>query len=160
MELRETVVLKLKNVIYRHTEFPSLEEFLIERYGFKKMEEKEREVSASRDITPIDRKRIVYEEEVQAPIVAEEVEKRHSSLKSLEGSYLDAKIMVHLLGEIISRKDIVEVSEEERYPVYTVEYQMLKLVSESGYALQCLIERLCVDLGLRIGKKEWFFHRI
>lgn len=158
-EPREIVVLTLKNVVYRHTEFPLLGEFLVEKYGFKKIEEKEHEVSGLREVIPIDRKEILFEEEVKAPIVSEEVEKKYSSLKIFEGNYLNTKIRVYIMGDIIRREDIVKISEEEQYPVYTTEYQMIKLVSESGYALQQLIERLSVDLGLRIRLKSWSFHR-
>lgn len=156
---REIVVLVLKNVVYRHTEFPLLGEFLVEKYGFKIIEEKAREVSELEEKIPIDRGEILFEEEMRAPIVSEEIERKYSSLKIYEGNYLDAEIRVYILGVITRKEDTVEISEEERYPVYTAEYQMIKLVSESGYALQRLIEQLSVDLGLKIGEKEWFFHR-
>jgi len=156
---REIVVLVLKNVVYRHTEFPLLGEFLVEKYGFKKIEEKAREVSELEEKIPIDRREILLEEEMKAPIVSEEIERKYSSLKIYEGNYLDAEVKVYILGVIAQKEDTVEISEEERYPVYTAEYQMIKLVSESGYALQRLIEKLSVDLGLKIGEKEWFFHR-
>ena len=54
---------------------------------------------------------------------------------------------------------MVLAGKEEKFPVYTTEYQMIKLVSESGYAMQHLIERLTVDLGLKIKSREWVFHR-
>lgn len=156
---REIVVLTLKNLVYHHTEFPLLGEFLIRKYGFKKVEGEEREVSRLREKIPLDRMKIVFEEEMKAPIVSEEVRRKYSSLKIFEGDYLDAKVKVYILGDIVRKEDAVEISEQERYPVYTAEYQMVKFVSESGYALQQLIERLTVDLGLKIGSKSWFFHR-
>ncbi|KPV62293.1 MAG: hypothetical protein AOA65_1917 [Candidatus Bathyarchaeota archaeon BA1] len=156
---REIVVLVLKDVVYEHMGFPSLEEFLVEKYGFKKIEEKTHEVSRLWEKIPTRRERILLKEEIGGPIVSEEIERKYSSLEFYEGSYLDAKIKVHFLGDITRKRDIVEISEEERYPIYMVEYQMVKLISESGYALQRFIEQLSVDLGLKIREKEWLFHR-
>jgi len=148
---REIVVLVLKDVVYRHLEFRLLEEFLVERYGFSKIEEKEHEISELRKIIPIER---------EGTILEEEIEKKLSSLKIYEGSHLDAKIRICILGDVVQKEDtIVGTGEEEQYPVYTAEYQMIKLISESGYATQQLIERLTVDLGLEIRSKEWVFHR-
>ena len=149
-ELCEIVVLVLKDVVYRHSEFQSLEEFLVEKYGFSKIEEKEYKISELKKVIPIER--------AGAPVVLEEIEKKLSSLKIYEGNYLEAKIKVCILGDVIQKEDII-VGEEEKYPVYTAEYQMIKLISESGYAMQHLIERLTVDLGLKIKSKEWVFHR-
>lgn len=156
---REIVALTLKNLVYRHTEFPLLGDFLVRKYGFKKMEEEAQEVSISREKIPVDRKKLVFEEEMRAPIVSEEIRRKYSSIKIFEGNYLDAEIKVYILGEVVRKEDTVEISEQERYPVYTAEYQMVKFVSESGYALQRLIEQLTVDLGLKIRSKRWFFHR-
>lgn len=148
---REIVVLVLKDVVYRHSEFRSLEEFLVERYEFGKIEEKEYEISELKKIIPIER---------EGTILEEEIEKKFSSLKIYEGSHLDAKIRVCILGDVIQKEDVIVGTEEEgQYLVYTAEYQMIKLISESGYAVQQLIERLAVDLGLEIKSKEWVFHR-
>jgi hypothetical protein len=155
----EIVVLALKKVVYCHTEYPLLEEFLVRKYGFKKMEEEVQEISKFEEKIPIDRAKIVLKEEIRAPIVSEQVRKKYSSLEIFEGNYLDAKIKVYILGGVVQKKDTVEISEQERYSVYTSEYQMVKFVSESGYALQRLIERLTVDLGLKIRSKRWFFRR-
>ena len=149
---REIVVLVLKDVVYRHSEFRLLEEFLVERYGFSKIEEKEYKISELKKIIPI--------KKAKAPAVLEEIEKRLSSLKIYEGSYLDAKIEAYILGDEVQKEDIIMGTEKlEQYPVYTAEYQMIKLISESGYSLQQFIERLAVDLGLEIKSKEWVFHR-
>lgn len=148
---REIVVLVLKDVVYRHSEFRLLEEFLVERYEFGKIEEKEYKISELKKIIPIER---------EGTILEEEIEKKFSSLKIYEGSHLDAKIRVCILGDVIQKEDVIVGTEEEgQYPVYTAEYQMIKLISESGYAVQQLIERLAVDLGLEIKSKEWVFHR-
>ena len=159
-ESREIVVLVLKDVVYRHSEFRSLEEFLVEKYGFNKIEEKEHKISELKKIIPIERKEIIFAEEAEAPVVSEEIEKKLSSLKIYEGNYLDAKIKVCVLGGVIQKEDIIVGAEEEgQYPVYTAEYQMIKLISESGYAIQRLVERLTVDLGLKIKSEKWVFHR-
>lgn len=157
---RELVVLVLRDIVYRHLEFRSLEDFLVEKYGFNKIEEKEHKISELKQIIPVECKEIIFEEESEAPIVLEEIEKKLSSLKIYEGNYLEAKIGVYILGDTTQREDIVVgAGEEGQYPVYTVEYQMIKLISESGYAIQQWIERLTVDLGMEIKSKEWVFHR-
>ena len=63
----EIVVLVLKNVVSQHTEFPSLGEFLVEKYGFKTIEEEAREVSELEEKIPIDRREILFEEERGLP---------------------------------------------------------------------------------------------
>ena len=157
---RELVVLVLRDIVYRHLEFRSLEDFLVEKYGFNKIEEKEHKISELKQIIPVECKEIIFEEESEAPIVLEEIEKKLSSLKIYEGNYLEAKIGVYILGDTSQREDIVVgAGEEGQYPIYTVEYQMIKLISESGYAIQQWIERLTVDLGMEIKSKEWVFHR-
>lgn len=155
----EIVVLTLKKLVYRHTEFPLLGEFLVNKYGFRKVEEEAREVSRVREEVPMDRMKIVFKEEMKASVVLEEVRRKYSSIKIFEGIYLDAKINVYILGDVVQKEDTVEISEQERYSVYTAEYQMVKFTSESGYALQQLLERLTVDLGLKFGSKTWLFHR-
>ena len=157
---REIVVLVLKDILYKHLEFRSLEDFLVEKYGFNRIEEKEHKISEIKQIIPVECKEIIFEEESMASMVLEEIEKKLSSLKIYEGNYLEAKIGVYILGDIVQREDIVVgPAEKEQYPIYTVEYQMIKLISESGYAIQQLIERLTVDLGMEIKSKEWVFHR-
>lgn len=152
LESREIVVLVLKDVVYRHSELRVLEEFLVEKYGFSRIEEKEQKISELKEIIPIER--------AGTPAVSEEIKKKLSSLKIYEGSYLEARIKVCILGDVIQEEDIIMgQGEEERYPVYTAEYQMIKLVGQSGYAIQQLIERLTIDLGLKFKSKEWVFHR-
>ena len=147
----EVVVLVLRDVLYRHTKFALLEEFLVEKYGFSRIEEKEHEISGLRKIVPTGLKGMVLEEEI---------EKKLSSLKIYEGSHLDSKIRIWILGDVIEEEDtIMGAGEEDQQPIYTAEYQMIKLVGQSGYAMQQLIERLVVDLGLGVKSKEWFFHR-
>jgi len=158
-ESREIVVLVLKNVIYQHTELSSLEEFLVKRYRFERVEEETCEVSGTRLKLPLDQERLPLKEKSGVPSVWEGRQRRYSSVEIYEGDYLDAKIRVYFLGDIIREKDILEISEVERSPLYLVKYQMVKLASESGYALQRLIERLHVDIGLKVGSEEWVFHR-
>ncbi len=158
----ELVVLVLRDIVFRHLEFRSLEDFLVKKYGFNKIEEKEHKISELKQLIPAECKKIVFKEEAGAPVVLEEVEKKLSSLKIYEGTYLESKIGIYILGDATHREDVVAgagTGEEEQYTVYTVEYQMIKLISESGYAIQQLIERLTVDLGMEIKSKEWIFHR-
>lgn len=157
---RELIVLLLRGVIFRHTEYRSLEEYLVDKYGFKRVEEKEHVVSEIRQVIPANHERISFPEEAKSPVVLEEVEEKLSAFKIYEGVYLDSKISVYVMGDVIQREDIVtEIGGGEQYPIYTAEYQLVKMVSESGYALQQLIERLLVDLGLDVKSKEWVFHR-
>jgi hypothetical protein len=156
---RELVVLVLKDIVFRHLEIQSLEDFLVEKYGFNKIKEKEHKISELKQLIPVECREIIFEEESKAPVVLEETEKKLSSLKIYEGTFLESKIGIYILGDTTRREDIVAGTGEEQYTVYTVEYQMIKLISESGYAIQQFIERLTVDLGLEIKSKEWVFHR-
>ena len=92
-------------------------------------------------------------------MVLEEILRRCSVLEIYEGSFRDAEISVCFLGETSRERDTVEINRGERYYLYIAKYQMVKLISESGYALQRFMEELSVHLGLKIGKKEWVFHR-
>jgi hypothetical protein len=150
----------LRDIVFRHFEFRSLEDFLVEKCGFNKIEEKEHKISELKQLIPVECREIIFEEEAEAPVVLEETEKKLSSLKIYEGTYLESKIGIYILGDTTQREDVVTgAGEEEQYTVYTVEYQMIKLISESGYAIQQFIERLTVDLGMEIRSKEWVFHR-
>jgi len=155
---RELVVLLLRNVIFRHSEFHSLEDVLVEKYGFSKIEEKEQKISELKQLIPEEcKKRIVFEEETTAPTVLEEIERKLSALKIYKGIFSENEIQVYILGETTQKEDIV--AGEEQYTIYTAEYQLVKLVSKSGYAIQQLIERLTMDLGIEFKSKEWIFHR-
>ncbi|MBO3802257.1 MAG: hypothetical protein JTT11_00020 [Candidatus Brockarchaeota archaeon] len=156
---REIVALVLKDVMYRSSEYRTLEEFLIGKYGFRKVEEEEHEIRRLKQVMRVDKTQFFLKDELSAPVVSEETEKEFSSMEILEGFYLDAGVRVYVLGDVTRTEDIVEAGGDEKYPVYTATYQMVKLVSESGYAIQQLIERLGVDLGLRIERKDWFFHK-
>ncbi|MEM2323294.1 MAG: hypothetical protein QW374_03755 [Candidatus Bathyarchaeia archaeon] len=159
MRQHEIVTLLLRGVVFRHTEYRSLEEYLIEKYRFRKVGEKEQVILENRHIIPADYKRIL-DEGAKIPAMLEESEKKFSALKIYEGEYLDAKVYIYVMGEVTHREDMVaEASGEEQNLVYTSIYQLIKLVSSSGYALQQLIERLTIDLGLDIKSKEWGFHR-
>lgn len=161
MRQHETVTLLLRGVVFRHTDYRSLEEYLIEKYRFRKVEEKEQVILENRHIVPADyNKRMIFDEEARTPIMLEGSEGKFSTLKIYEGEYLDAKIYIYVMGEVTQREDMVaEASGEEQNLIYTSIYQLIKLVSSSGYALQQLIERLTIDLGLDIKSKEWVFHR-
>jgi hypothetical protein len=158
-EERETVVLVLKDVVYRHAEFRSLEEFLADKYGFSKIVEKEHETSESRETFPTGHAQVAFEKEEMVSI-AERIEKRFSFMKIYKGVYLGSEIEIYFLGKVTQEEDlIVGASLQDQYPIYTAGYQMIKLIGGSGYAIQHFIERLTTDLGLRINLKEWFFHR-
>ncbi len=145
---RETVVLVLKNVVYRHSEFKSLEEFLVERYGFGKIEEKKCAISELRTIKH------------EGAASEEEIERKFDSYKIFEGNYLDSRIKICIMGGITEDEDFITgIGEKEQYTVYTTAYQMIKFVADSGYAIQQLIERLTTDLGLDTKPQEWTFHR-
>jgi len=155
---RELVVLLLKNVMFRNSEFRSLEDVLVEKYGFGKVEEKEQKISELKQQIPEEyRKKIVFEEESRAPLVLEEVERKLSALKIFKGTFLESEVEVYILGEATQKENIIVG--EEQYIVYTAEYQMVKFVGKSGYAIQQLIERLTIDLGIEFKSKEWIFHR-
>lgn len=155
---RELVVLLLRNLVFRHSEFHSLEEALVEKYGFSKVEEKEKKISELKQLIPEEcKKRVVFDEESTAPVVLEEIERKLSALKIYNGTFLESEIQVFILGETTQKEDVV--AGEEQYTVCTAEYQLVKLVSKSGYVIQQLIERLTMDLGIEFKSKEWTFHR-
>ncbi|MCX8171238.1 MAG: hypothetical protein N3E47_04615 [Candidatus Bathyarchaeota archaeon] len=157
---RELVVLLLRDVAFRHTEYRSLEGDLIEKYGFQRIEEKERVLSEIKQIIPANHRKIIFHEEAKSPVVLEEAEGKISTLKAYEGEYLDAKVSVYIMGDVIQREDVVaEAGGWEQYFIYTSEYQLIKFVSESGYSLQQLAERLISELGLDVKSREWVFHR-
>lgn len=155
----ETVTLTLRDVIYRNTELPLLEDLLVEKYGFRVVSDKKQELYESRDVFQMDREEVIFKEEADAYILTEEVERKYSSMKVLEGIFSEAKISIYIMGDVLCKEDIVDVGEGEWHRIYTATYQMIKLVSISGYAMQQLIERLKTDVGLKIGSTEWSFYR-
>jgi len=145
-------------VVFRHSEFRSLEDALVEKYGFSKIEEKEQKISELKQLIPEEcKKKIIFEEESTAPVVLEEIERNLSALKIYSGIFLESDIQVYILGETTQKEDIV--AGEEQYTIYTAEYQMVKFVSKSGYAIQQLIEQLTMDFGIEFKSKEWVFHK-
>ena len=142
----EVVTLVLRDVVFRSVDYRSLEEFLVERYGFSRVEREEA-------ITAFSRLKVG---EPARPV--EEVITRCSSTEIYEGWFLDAKIVVEFFGDIVREEDVVKI-DGRPVVVYVVRYQMIKMVSESGYALQRLMEQLSVSLGLHVGKRDWAFHR-
>jgi hypothetical protein len=150
----ETVVLVLKDVIFRHTEAKFLSEFLAEKYGFTKEEDKIRETTKTKIA-------LTAEEDGNASPHLEQKEEtiKWSTTKILSGNFSDAELKIYILGELTQNADIIEINETENYTVYNSKYQLIKIASKSGYAITQLIERLSVDLGLEIKDKEWFFHR-
>jgi len=156
---KEIVTLTLKDIIYRNTELPLLEDLLVEKYGFRVVSDKKQELYESKDVFQMDREEVVFKEEADAYILTEEVERKYSLLKVLEGMFSEAKISIYIMGDVLCREDIIEVGEGEWHRIYTATYQMIKLVSVSGYSIQQLIERLKSGVGLKIGSTEWSFYR-
>lgn len=155
----EIVTLTLRDVVYRNTDLPLLEDLLVEKYGFRVVSDKKQELYELRDVFQMDREGVVFKEEADAYILTEEVERKYSLLKVLEGIFSEAKISIYIMGDVLCKEDIVDVGEGEWHRIYTATYQMIKLVSISGYAMQQLIERLKTDVGLKIGSTEWSFYR-
>ncbi|MCS7119668.1 MAG: hypothetical protein RMJ07_00740 [Nitrososphaerota archaeon] len=160
MQSHELVVLLLRDVLFKHPEFTSLEDYLARRCGFQKIEEKERKISELKELFPYRHEKIVIEEEGGASVVLGEVEKKVSSLKIYEGTFLESDIEVYMLGETTRKEVIVGVGEKEKYTVHMAEYRMIKIISRSGYAIQQLLEQLLVDIGIEIKSKEWVFQRL
>jgi hypothetical protein len=144
----ETVVLVLKDVVFRHTEFKFLSEFLTEKYGFTTIEDKVKELSKPNATSQVDNA------EDKNPEAT-----KYATTKILSGNFSDAEIKIYILGEVAQKEDIIEISDKESYKVYNGKYQLIKIASKSGYAITQLIELLIVDLGLEITSKSWHFHR-
>lgn len=131
---------------------------MVERYGFERVEEEAHLISAWKEVFPQVRQEILIDVEKEAPLVSEETFARYSSVETLAGNFLDAAVTFTFCGDILREEDVVRLN-GETYSVYRVEYQMIKLLSESGYSLLRLLERLSVDLGLKVGSRTWTFHR-
>ena len=151
----ETVVLVLKDVIFRHTEAKFLSDFLIEKYGFRKEEDEIKETAKSKTALQQEKTGNVYPNSEQKL----EETRKYSTTKILSGNFSDAKIIIHILGQLVQKEDTIEINEEENYKVYNNRYQLIKIASKSGYAINQFIEQLNVDVGLEIKSKDWFFHR-
>ena len=152
------MVLTLNRVIFRHKEYKELDDFLIKQYGFYLIEESEKEISKTKEVKTITRGDTNTQKEIKTKIFLEEGGKKTSSNKIFEGNHMDNKIRINILGDLIHIESIMEI-EDEKYKIYTVEYQMIKLSSESGYSLQRFLEKLISNLGLSIGAQKWSFHR-
>lgn len=136
----EVVVLLLEDVVVRSVDYPSLEDFLERRLNFERVEEDECILETLR-------------------LKPAAVLMRGEGTAVYSGQFMGVKVAVEFLGAMEKEVEVVKVDDEEQ-KVYSARYEMIKAVSESGYALQRLVEELEVDLGLRIGRREWVFHRI
>ncbi len=148
-DLCETVFLVLKDVIFRHTEYRFLSDFLIEKYGFIPFEDKIKEITKSKITAP--QVGNINEKEFE--------ETKYATTKIISGTFSDSEIKIYILGEVAQKEDIVDINEKENHKVYNSKYQLIKIASKSGYAITQLMESLNVDLGLEITNKDWFFHR-
>jgi len=153
-DYEETVVLVLRDVIFRNMEIKFLSEFLIKKYGFRIEEEKIKETTKTKDV-------IIQKSEDFCSDSKEEGKEtqKYSTNKILAGTFSDVEIKMYIMGELAQREDIVEVNEKEKYKVYNSKYQLIKAASKSGYAISKFLEQLMIDLSIEIKKKEWFFHR-
>ncbi len=151
---QETVTITLENLVYHSTEHPLLSDLLEDKYGFTRIEDDTQEVS--KEQKPITQS---LEERENDKIVKAEI-KKYSKHKKLSGDYLDANIRVSILGDVTCTHTVIEINSDEQESNYTTTYQMIRISSNSGYAIQKLIDRLVVDLGLVISKSDWSFHRV
>lgn len=157
-EAREIAQIDRKNIVLE--EEKSARARLVKKYGFNLIEDVNQGISETRETAQIDRKNIDLEEEKSDPIIIEVVGKKTSSRIVFEGYFMDAKIKIQVLGDIVQTESLIEISEEEKYKTYNLSYQMIKLSSTSGYSLQQFLEKLVGDLGLSIDSQIWSFHRV
>jgi len=152
-DYEETVVLVLRDVIFRNMEIKFLSEFLIKKYGFRIEEDKIKETTKTKDV--------IFEESQDfcSDLEQGKETQKYSTNKILAGTFSDVEIKIYIMGELAQREDIVEVNEKEKYKVYNSKYQLIKVASKSGYAISKFLEQLMLDLSIEIKNKEWFFHR-
>jgi hypothetical protein len=143
----------LENVVYHETEHPFLTDFLVDKYGFTEVEDDTQKVA--KEQKPVSES---SENEKDDTTVKVEVTK-YSCHKKLAGDYLDAEIQIQIQGDIALTHTILQISPEEQQSTYSTVYQTVRISSVSGYAIQKLLERVVVDLGLIAGKQDWSFHR-
>ncbi|MEM2142000.1 MAG: hypothetical protein QXS20_10500 [Candidatus Thorarchaeota archaeon] len=135
-------------------EYSSLEDLLIYKHDFALVEEATHTLSRGQP-GPGD----AVDQKTASAIVSDEIIK-YSSHKKLSGMYMDAKITVDIMGEVIARHTVLKIAPDENQSTYTVEYQTVNFMSDSGYAIQKLIEELEMTCGLSAEKQEWGFHRL
>ncbi|WEU40242.1 MAG: hypothetical protein OdinLCB4_007170 [Candidatus Odinarchaeum yellowstonii] len=149
---KEKVILSLRNVVFTSDEKKSLEEFLTEKYGFKKREE------AISDLTGL-------ESEFEPPAqfknlkILEKGRRKTSCTILLTGQYLEENLTVYFLGEVMREKYTVQISETEKKTIHINEYQMIRIEGFSGKAVQEFTEHLRVQLGLSWESMDWSFHK-
>lgn len=146
----ETVVLILKDVMFRHTQAKFLGEILMEKYGFIKEEDKIKETAKI--------KKPLKQEEASSNTDQKDT-RRYSATQIFSGLFSESKIQIFILGELAQNEDTIDIDETQSYKVYNSKHQLIKIASKSGYAITQFIEQLSVDLGLEMKTKEWFFHR-
>ncbi len=151
---KETVTITLENLVYHSTEHPLLSDILEDKYGFTRVEDDTQEVAKEQKQGTKSVEEVKDGKTVRAEI------KKYSKHKKMAGNYVDADIRVNILGDVTCTHTTVEIGEDEEESNYTTTYQLIRISSESGYAIQKLIDRLVVDVGLVISKYDWSFHRI
>jgi len=78
----ETVVLALRDVLFRHAESKSLSEFILEKYGFRICEDKTKEISKPQ--------KPQNEETTEGGVE----ETKYSTTKTLSGHFSDSEIKI------------------------------------------------------------------
>ncbi|TFG14477.1 hypothetical protein EU537_03405 [Candidatus Thorarchaeota archaeon] len=151
---QETIILVLENLVYHSTEHAFLSDLLEEKYGFTKVEDDTQEVSKEQKPVKKSSKLEADDKTIRTDVI------RYSKHEKLAGDYLDANIRVSILGDVTSTHTILQINSDEKQSTYSTVYQTVRISSESGYAIEKMIDRLVVDLGLVIDKKKWSFHRV
>ncbi len=147
----EKVTLSIRNVVFTSYESKSLEEFLIEKYGFKKIEENIGELTHSEgEFEP--------PPQFKAYKILDRKRQRSSCTILYSGRYLEESLSVYFLGEVVREKYTVQLTETEKQVIHVNKYQMIRIEGFSGHAIQEFVELLRVQLGLSFESMEWSFH--
>jgi len=103
-DYEETVVLVLRDVIFRNMEIKFLSEFLIKKYGFRIEEDKIKETTKTKDV--------IFEESQDfcSDLEQGKETQKYSTNKILAGTFSDVEIKIYIMGELAQREDIVEVN--------------------------------------------------
>ena len=151
IDSKEKIILSLRNVVFTSYENKSLEDFLIEKYGFKKTEDKIGELTS-------------MESDFEPPAqfknlkILEKGRQKTSCTILLAGKYTEENLSIYFLGEVAREKYTVQLSETEKKTIHIDKYQMVRIEGFSGKAIQEFIELLRVQLGISFESMDWSFH--
>ena len=104
-EAREIAQIDRKNIVLE--EEKSARARLVKKYGFNLIEDVNQGISETRETAQIDRKNIDLEEEKSDPIIIEVVGKKTSSRIVFDGYFLDAKIKIEVLGDVVQTESLI-----------------------------------------------------